>query len=228
MVIDQTILRDAESLWDYHRLGMALEQADAIVGLGSYDPRVAEHASDLFLGDWGQWLLFTGGIVARNDLLKTPWDGAEADVFGAIATARGVPRQRLLLEDRATNTSENLRYSWEILARSEIGAQRLIIVTKPNMERRVRATARVVLPSHISFVVTSSPSTFEEECLSRFDPVVLINLLVGDLQRIEVYPTFGFQASERIPEHVRDACRRLIASGFTKHLIRDQDRPLAG
>lgn len=207
---------------------MALEPADAIVGLGSYDLRVAEYASDLLLANWGQWLLFTGGIVTRNDLLKTPWDEAEAKVFAAIAAARDVPGARILLEERATNTNENIRYSWAILAQPDIGAQKLIIVTKPNMERRVRATARLVLPPHISFVVTSSPSTFEEECLSRFDPIVLINLLVGDLQRIELYPICGFQASEYIPQHVRDAYRRLIAAGFTRHLIRDEDRPLVG
>ncbi|HCH71013.1 MAG TPA: YdcF family protein, partial [Ochrobactrum sp.] len=42
-----SVLNAARVLWDYHCIYDPLETADVIIGLGSYDPRVAERAADL-------------------------------------------------------------------------------------------------------------------------------------------------------------------------------------
>lgn len=91
--LDSATLADAKVLWDYHRLGATSGRADVILGLGSYDLSVAEHAAQLFLEARGSWLFFAGGLVPRTDLLRTPWDRAEA-VWRARARdrrARGPP-----------------------------------------------------------------------------------------------------------------------------------------
>jgi hypothetical protein len=43
--------------------------------------------------------------------------------------------------------------------------------------------------------------------------------MVGDLQRIRVYPARGFQIEQDVPVNVLDAYNQLVAAGFTKHLI---------
>ena len=96
----------------------------------------------------------------------------------------------------------------------------MIVVTKPYVERRARATAKKELGS-IGFAVTSAPSSFEEYCFERFEPARIINLMVGCLQRIAVYPALGFQASEAIPDEVRQVYDRRIAAGYTQHLLRE-------
>jgi uncharacterized SAM-binding protein YcdF (DUF218 family) len=221
MSIDSSILMDARVLWDFHRLGVQFDTADIILGLGSYDPTVAEHAADLFLAGRARWLMFTGFARKHDNLLKSPWNAPEAEVFRDIAIQRGVASDHIVIECEATNTGENLRFSMNRLMARNIPCGSLIIVTKPNMERRVRATARLCLPD-ADVSVTSPPCEFEDYCLTRFDPEVVINLMVGDLQRIEKYPALGFQAVEDIPSGVRASYARLVAAGFTKHLI---DRP---
>jgi uncharacterized SAM-binding protein YcdF (DUF218 family) len=214
------VMADAKVLWDYHRLGMPYDSADIILGLGSFDAAVAEHAADLFLAGRAKWLMFTGGLVNRQDLLKPPWPAPEAQIFQQIALTRGVPAGAILTESRSENTGDNFRFSLALLRERALPIETMIIVTKPYVERRARATAMKELGS-IRFAVTSAPCSFEEYCFQRFDPARIINLMVGDLQRIAVYPAFGFQASEAIPDNVSRAHDRLIAAGYTRHLLRE-------
>jgi hypothetical protein len=43
--------------------------------------------------------------------------------------------------------------------------------------------------------------------------------MVGDIQRIQAYPEFGFQIPQEIPARVLDAYERLLSLGFDKHLM---------
>ncbi len=48
---------------------------------------------------------------------------------------------------------------------------------------------------------------------------MLINVMIGDLQRIRIYPERGFQISQPIPEDVWSAYEELAAMGYDRHLI---------
>jgi hypothetical protein len=43
--------------------------------------------------------------------------------------------------------------------------------------------------------------------------------MVGDLQRIRLYPALGFQIEQEIPAEILGAFEELVAAGFTKYLI---------
>jgi hypothetical protein len=45
--------------------------------------------------------------------------------------------------------------------------------------------------------------------------------MVGDLQRIRVYPARGFQIEQEIPGEVWEAYEGLVALDYTDNLIRD-------
>ncbi|RPH35134.1 MAG: YdcF family protein, partial [Planctomycetota bacterium] len=46
----------------------------------------------------------------------------------------------------------------------------------------------------------------------------VISIMVGDLQRIRLYPGKGFQVPQEIPPEVWDAYRELVALGYDRHL----------
>jgi hypothetical protein len=216
--MNDQVLADAKRLWDYHRLSQPVGAADVILGLGSYDGAVAEHGADLLLAGLGRLLVFSGGITRRRDLLKSPWTRSEAEEFRDIAIRRGAPAERILLEPRSTNTGENFRFSAALLAERGIACSSMIVVCKPYMERRARATGRMYLGG-LAFTMASQPCSFEDYCFKRYDPELIINLMVGDFQRIALYPAMGYQAAEEIPEDVNESYRRLIVAGFDKHLV---------
>ena len=44
--------------------------------------------------------------------------------------------------------------------------------------------------------------------------------MVGDLQRIKIYPKKGFQIFQEIPDDVWQAYKQLVNLGYDKHLIK--------
>ncbi len=54
-------------------------------------------------------------------------------------------------------------------------------------------------------------------CL-RLDDI--INVMLGDLQRIKLYPAKGFQIEQHISDEVWNAFEKLVQMGFDKHLIK--------
>jgi hypothetical protein len=49
--------------------------------------------------------------------------------------------------------------------------------------------------------------------------------MVGDLQRIRVYPEKGYQIPQEIPDEVWTAYEELIAAGFDQHLVEGHPAP---
>ena len=47
----------------------------------------------------------------------------------------------------------------------------------------------------------------------------MINIMVGDLQRIKEYPRLGFQIEQDIPVNAWEAYEELVRRGYTKHLL---------
>lgn len=106
MDISPAIKLYAKTIWDYHRLNHLIEKSDCIIVLGSHDIRVAERGAQLFLDGWAPLLLFSGGL---GNFTKNIWNETEADKFAKIASSMGVPSGKILIEDKSTNTGENIR-----------------------------------------------------------------------------------------------------------------------
>ena len=68
-------------------------------------------------------------------------------------------------------------------------------------------------------IVTSPAIPFDEYPTDEIPKDDVINIIVGDLQRIMVYPGKGFKIPQEIPDDVIDAYEKLVKLGFTKHLI---------
>ncbi len=49
----------------------------------------------------------------------------------------------------------------------------------------------------------------------------LINVMVGDLQRIKIYPKKGFQIHQEIPKDVWSAYEGLVELGYIAHMIKE-------
>jgi hypothetical protein len=53
--------KKAKIIWDYMRMNMPFEKADAIFVLCSHDTRVADRAADLFNDGYAPWVIVSGG-----------------------------------------------------------------------------------------------------------------------------------------------------------------------
>jgi uncharacterized SAM-binding protein YcdF (DUF218 family) len=208
----------ARRIWDFLILGHEPIPGDVIVALGTNDLRVAEFAADLYHGGFGRLLVCSGAIAHQGDLLATPWDRTEAEMYAEVAVARGVPPDRILLEPRAHNTAENIRFSRELLAARAIRPRNIVLAVKPFMQRRTWASMAVEWPE-MPATLASPRMTLDEYFTQELNPPKIINIMMGDLQRVWVYGNRGWAAPQRIPAEVRQAFDRLVELGFTHHLI---------
>jgi uncharacterized SAM-binding protein YcdF (DUF218 family) len=214
MALDGTVIELAQQLWVYLRLDLPVEQADCIVGLGSYDLRVAERCAELYTSGWAPFIIFSGHL---GNWTKRMWNRSEAEIFAEHAIARGVPREKITLETRSTNIGENVRFTRDLLLAHGLHAKSLIMVSKPSTERRMYATCQRIWPDMKVFF-TSPRLTFSDQ-LRHGIQEGLIHEMVGDIQRIKAYPALGFQIPQNIPAGVWDAYERLVSMGFVRHLI---------
>jgi uncharacterized SAM-binding protein YcdF (DUF218 family) len=193
-----------------------LVPADVILVLGSNDVRVGEHGARLFLRGLAP-LMVCAGNVGR--LTAGRFEKSEAETFADAAVRLSVPRSSILIEAASTNTGENVDFSRSLLAARGIRPDRVIVVQKPYMERRAWATFKRRWPEP-DLQVTSPPIPFDEYPTPEIPKDLVINIMVGDVQRMRVYAERGFQVPQPMPAGVWAAWRELVARGYTSHLVR--------
>jgi uncharacterized SAM-binding protein YcdF (DUF218 family) len=205
----------AEILWHYSKVEDPLQPSDAIMVLGSYDIRLASYAAGLFHDGWAPLLIFSGGL---SPFTAQVFQRPEAREFADLAITQGVPPERILMEERSTNTGENFRFTAELLREKGLAPESFLLVQKPNMLRRVRATAAKLWPQK-RCLTSTHPLSFTECPVGIVNPEMYVHEIVGDIQRIKVYPGRGFQVTQEIPAAVWAAYERLVNLGYTGKLI---------
>ena len=208
----------AKILWDYLQLHEKPTKCDIIFCLCSHDTRVAERAAQLMIDGLGESLVFSGGV---GKLTQGMFDKPEAEIFADIAKKMGVPSEKIIMETKSTNTGENIRFTYSLLNDRKIEADTILLVQKPYMERRTYATFRKQWPNQGAIILVTSPQISYEEYMEGggISKNHILNVMVGDMQRIREYPQRGFQIEQDIPDDVWRAYEELIKIGFNKHLI---------
>jgi len=209
------ILSSAKILWKYLHMNQPLRKSGVVIAMGSHDLRVATYAAQLVLEGWAPLLICSGGV---GRLTSGIWQESEAARFAVLAVEKGLSRKKILREDRSTNTGENLLFSKALCEKHGISTRTVLLVHKPYMERRVWAAARKIWPEPQT-AVSSPPISFKAYPTEDIPLDHVIHIMVGDFQRILVYPEKGFAVTQPVPDEVMDAFDFLVLNGFTKHLI---------
>lgn len=210
--------KNAKIIWDFMQMKMPLQKADAIFVLCSHDTRVAERALELYNERYAPFVIVSGGA---GKLTKNVFNKPEAEIFKDILIDGGVPENKIIVEPKSTNTGENVRFTFDLLNSMGMTFNSFILVQKPYMERRTYATFKKQWPDHETQIFVTSPNLSYEVYVNNgaLNKDLIINVMVGDLQRIREYPKKGFQIKQDIPDAVWRGYEALVAVGYTKHLL---------
>lgn len=206
---------DALTIWDYHQMHHQLRPTSVGIGLGSHDLGVATFAANLYHQGLFPILVFSG---ANSPTTADRFPRGEAVHFAEHAVQLGVPESAIIVEPHATNTGHNIDYTRTALAEAGIAADSVLLICKPYMERRAYATARRAWPE-VEPLCASEPLSFDDYLKSISDEKLVIDMLVGDLQRIIEYPTLGYAIPQPVPTEVQAAYARLLAAGYDSRLL---------
>jgi hypothetical protein len=184
--------------------------------LGGHDIGVANRTSELYTQGMAPLIVVSGGSRAVPDGNDFP---TEADAIADVLLANGVPKEAIVMERLASNTSENFWLSAELLRDLGIDPATYLAVTKPYAERRTIATARRRWP-HKAVAVTSQQATFEEYLTGDIPAERVLSHLAGEALRLEAYAIVGLiDPGEPVPGDILDAARALQAAGFNSRAI---------
>lgn len=211
------IVRQAQVLWNYLKLAQPLQKAGCLLVMGSHDLRVAKYGAKLFMEGWAPFMVCSGGL---GNFTREIWDEAEAVKFARVAEELGVLRDKIFIEDQSTNTGENVLFTKELLDKKSIRPDSMLLVHKPYMERRALATFQALWPEMPARV--SSPAIDMLDYPNR-DILMeeMLHIMVGDFQRIMIYPKKGFQVEQPIPGFVITAYHYLVKEGYNHHLVQE-------
>jgi uncharacterized SAM-binding protein YcdF (DUF218 family) len=213
--ITQEQWRHAELIWEYHRTHHQARPCDVAIALGCNDIGVAAHAAELYHAGLFPALVFTGG---NSPSTAQVFPRGEAVHFRERALELGVPDSVILVEPEAANTGENITFSRRVLAVNGIAPATVLLVCMPYMQRRAFATARKLWPE-VEVVCASAALSLGDYVKEMGDAGLVIDMMVGDLQRVMEYPKLGFAIDQDVPGPVREAYESLVASGFDRRLI---------
>jgi uncharacterized SAM-binding protein YcdF (DUF218 family) len=193
-----------------------LEPAECIIVCGSRDLKVAEWGAELFLRGFADHIVFSGGLGRFTTGVFTK---PEAETFADVALKMGVPEDRIWLEDKSTNTGENIAFTKSFLVQKRPEFKSFIVVHKPYMERRTYATFTKIWPD-AKCIVTSPPFSFSDYIAQADRPKdEIISIIVGDTQRLKIYADKGFLVPQDIPVEVWLALEKLIELGYSQYLV---------
>jgi uncharacterized SAM-binding protein YcdF (DUF218 family) len=201
---------DALLLWEYHRLGHELRQCDAAIGLGSHDLGVATYTAELYHRGLFPVVVFTGGSTRTT---RDRFPRGEAVHYREHALELGAPDTAILVDPDATNTGANITNSRALLEAAGYQPAKVMLISKPYAERRSYATVRKLWP-RVDVICASMPIEFDEYVQTIGDERLVIDMMIGDMQRIIEYPARGFTIPQDVPFEVVAAYERLHAVGF--------------
>lgn len=210
-----TVMENAQILWDYHQLHHEPLNTDIAIGLGSHDIGVAEHAAELWHKGRFPLIVFTG---ANAPTTIDAFPRGEAVHYAERAKELGVPADAILLETRAENTGENFRFARRLLNERGIHPHSCTVISRPYQQRRAYATARKLWPD-LEIVCSARSQTLNDYITSIADKDRVLNMLVGDTERIWRYAEAGYAEPQKLTPEVLRAFEALVESGYTRRLI---------
>lgn len=204
--------RSIDILWNFMSMNHNVETSDCIFVLCSNDTRVAEYAADLYHQKVAPYIVFSGGV---GRFTEGNFECSEAETFAAIARDCGVPDSDILIEKHATNTGENVRFTYDLLTKRGLSPKRLTLVQKPFMEKRTYATFSKQWPEQAAEIrVTSQWQSWVDYFNEELPLDMVLGALVADFERIKTYPAQGFQIEMPIPDDVNHAYKVLKKLGL--------------
>lgn len=209
--------KEIKKLWNYMKCNHELQKVDCIIGLGCEDLNVAKVAVDLFLKNYADKIIFSGGL---GKVTKDIWNEPEADKFAQYAIEHGVPKEKIYVENKSANTGDNFRFVKKLIEHEGLDIKSCIVVCKPYVEKRVEATIKKIMPE-CTGIITSQNIEFEQYC-EQYEKEIgnsreVIEDLVGAVERMKVFAERGWQEKTDVPDDIWDTYEGLVKRGYDKY-----------
>ena len=190
-------------LWDYLAPSAPLMSTDILFVFGGLDIAVPKYAAQLFKSGAYGHIIVSG---AAGPLTAGVFSQSEAQTFADIMTQHGVPSSKIILEENAANTGENVCFGMERLQEMGIAIESATLVSKSFLMRRALLTFKKQYP-HITIIPAPPPGP-SSRYLDR-PKMEFVERLIAEVDRLIAYEQQGFTAHADIPSSVIECVQAL-------------------
>jgi uncharacterized SAM-binding protein YcdF (DUF218 family) len=179
---------------EYMLVETRLAKADMCLLFGGEQATaLADHAADLYHKGYFPMIVVSGGVPTSTGTL-------ECDQMRDRLIARGVPESAIRVENRATNTGENVEYTMELLKKTkEFGKVRSVMgIGQIHGSRRFLMTLEKHWPSVTKMF--TAPNTFSASREKWFSDRSFRSAVLREFEKIPKYKARGIIVEVDIDE----------------------------
>jgi len=140
--------RGFEGITEFVFMEDQIEKADIILIPGSSRKELINRAVELYNAGYAKYILPSGG----NNKKLPPYQ-TEYEFLREEAIKQGVPENVILKEDKASNTYENAKFSYEVCKKEGIEVNKAILICKNYHSRRAYITYKINFSKNIEIIV---------------------------------------------------------------------------
>lgn len=180
-----------------------IKKVDVLMVLGSDLPDIVRIGSEMYHKGLCQYLMFCGGIGHSTERLKKKVSeileidmeqlpASEAEIYAELAIKKyEIPEEKIVLEKKSTNTSENIKFALEILQEKGIPYQSILLLQDPILQYRSYVSAQEYITEEtvlISYAPLVPEITEEDKILPEYPYLWtkerFFELILGEIWRL--------------------------------------------
>jgi len=191
-------------------------KSDVIFVFGSTKHYVAKYAAKLYLEKFAPYILISGHKSERCNNLYAK---TEADFMKKEIIKLKIPEEKIIIEENATNTLENVIFGIQTLVDQNIKINSAILVAKPFHLKRCFATFKKQFPQvelccscpkmtfteYLSYEMTKNEKSKNNKTKNE-----VIKRTVAELDRLKIYAEKGDIIKQDIPENVIIVANKIL------------------
>jgi len=186
-----------ELVWNYLACAEPARSTDALFVFGGLDLGIPRHAASLYHDNDYRYVIISG---ASGPLSEGVFEKSEASAFAQTMVASGVPASKILLEENARNTGQNVEFGMKVAAAAGAQINSVSIVCKPFLARRALLTFKMQFPG---LETVPCPPPGEASCHIDRPMSEFVARLIGELERLGKYTSEGYISPAIIPAEVQ-------------------------
>ena len=203
----KSIEKELKIIWDYMVLDEDFPKCDLIIGCGCQSLTIPITCANLYKQGYADKIIFAGGL---GKITKYHFKKAEAEMYKEIAIQEGVPEEKIWIENKSTNTGDNFRFSKKIIDEENWNIKNILIVHNKFSERRTLSAAKAIIKDKELYITSAKVS---------FDDFIQSLQNKEEKRIIKIFPQFGWQIKQEVPQEVQNAYRKLKSMGFDEFVI---------
>ncbi len=216
----KNIEKELETIWNYMVLNEPIKKSDLIIGCGCQSLTIPITCANLYKQGFADKIIFAGGL---GKITKNSFKKPEAEIYKEIAMKEGIPEEKIWIENKSTNTGDNFRFSKQIIEKENWEIRKILIVHNRFSERRTLSSAKAIIKGKELHITSANVSfkEFMERLQNREENriIKIISSIVGDIQRMIIFPQFGWQIKQDVPQEVIEAYKKLKNMGFNEFIM---------